>query len=481
MDVPRKYERWRRNMTDSMVLTGIFLAAAYWGLEALINLFSPDEISFYREIFGPNVSGMGMRIVVLCLFLIFGSHVQYTINNRKQAEQALKESEEKYRTILESIEEGYYEVDLEGHFTFANDATSRIFGLSKMELHGMSFSQFMAPEHGRKAIETLRECLRTGGSVKAFDCELRHGDAVLQIEASVYLLKNPADEVVGFRGMLRDRTEKKKLEMDLLESYRKLQNARAATILGLAKLAEYRDEGTGTHLERIREYARLLADEMARLEPWRDQIDQGFVDDLYQSAILHDIGKVGVPDAVLLKPGELTEEEFEVIKCHTLFGGDAISAIETQIEGRSFLNIGKEIAYNHHEKWDGTGYPHGLQGLAIPLAARIVALADVYDALTTKRFYKEAYSHQKARQIILNLRGTHFDPEVVEVFLRLEGQFDRIREEKLRQENQAVISEGACRRPGEIEPEEVYSADAGLQPALPQPPCSNQPAGLLDP
>jgi putative two-component system response regulator len=247
--------------------------------------------------------------------------------------------------------------------------------------------------------------------------------------------------------MLRDRTEKKRLEMDLLESYRKLQHARAATILGLAKLAEYRDEGTGTHLERIREYARLLAEEMAKIPRYRGYIDQRYIDDIYQSAILHDIGKVGIPDAVLLKPGELTGEEFEVIKCHTLFGGDAITSIQSQIEGRSFLNIGREIAYNHHEKWDGSGYPRGLRGADIPLAARIVAVADVYDALTTKRFYKEAFSHVKAMQIISSLRGTHFDPEVVDAFLALEGQFNRIREEKLKHEQKVLPSAGSC-QPG---------------------------------
>ncbi|MBI5581665.1 MAG: PAS domain S-box protein [Deltaproteobacteria bacterium] len=428
----------RNDMADSMVLTAIFLAAAYWGIEALINLFSPGEISFYREIFGPNVGGMGMRVIVLCLFLIFGSHVQFTINNRKRAEQALKESEEKYRRILESIEEGYYEVDHGGNFTFVNDATHQILGVAKAELSGRNMRQFLIAESNRKLFEAFQECLRAGRSVKAFDIELLRGDAVLFIEASAGLRKNQDGEAIGFRGMLRDRTEKKKLEMDLLESYRKVQNARAATILGLAKLAEYRDEGTGTHLERIREYARLLAAEMARQPGHPEFIDQRYIDDIYNSAILHDIGKVGIPDAVLLKPGELTHEEFEVIKCHTRFGGDALSAIEAQIEGRSFLHIGKEIAYNHHEKWDGSGYPAGLKGQAIPLAARIVAVADVYDALTTRRLYKEAFSHAKARQIILNLRGTHFDPGVVDAFSAIEGQFDRIRQEKLKQERKTI-------------------------------------------
>ena len=133
---------------------------------------------------------------------------------------------------------------------------------------------------------------------------------------------------------------------------------------------------------------------------------------------------------IILKPDKLTGEEFAVIKCHTLLGGDAIKAIEYQIEGKSFLQMGKEIAYNHHEKWHGSGYPTGLKSEDIPLAARIVALADVYDALTTERFYKPAYTHEKSRQIIIGLRSTHFDPEIVDVFLQLEADFNRIRAEQ---------------------------------------------------
>jgi len=149
---------------------------------------------------------------------------------------------------------------------------------------------------------------------------------------------------------------------------------------------------------------------------------------------LHDIGKVGIPDAILLKPGKLTDKEFEIIKRHTLLGGDAIRAIETQIEGKSFLKMGRQIAYNHHEKWDGSGYPAGLKGEDIPLSARIVALADVYDALTTERFYKRAYTHDKSRQIIISLKGSHFDPRIVAVFEQLEDEFNRIREEQFKEE-----------------------------------------------
>jgi response regulator RpfG family c-di-GMP phosphodiesterase len=228
------------------------------------------------------------------------------------------------------------------------------------------------------------------------------------------------------------------MEMDLLESYRKVHEARTATILGLAKLAEYRDEGTGTHLERIREYARIIAQELSINPKFSDRIDQQYIDDIYQSSILHDIGKVGSPDALLLKPAKLTKEEFDIIKRHTLMGGNAIKEIESQIEGKSFLAMGKEIAFNHHEKWDGSGYPRGLKGEAIPLSARIIALADVYDALTTKRFYKEAYSHDKAKNMIIDLKGKHFDPEVVNAFLAVHEKINHVRKEKLKEESDLI-------------------------------------------
>jgi PAS domain S-box-containing protein len=422
------------NMADQMVLVGIFLAFLYWGLESFINVFSPEEISFYRQIFGPNVSEMWLRFIVLCLFMIFGSHVQYTINKRKKAEQALRESEEKYRNILESIEEGYYEVDFNSNFKFVNDSMGNILKYPKEEMVKTNYRQFMDDDNASLVLATFEQCRRSGKPVKAFDCEFNVNGLTRFIEASVALLKDAKDTPCGYRGMVRDRTEKKKLEMELLDSDRKLQNARMATILGLAKLAEYRDEGTGAHLERIREYAKILAEELSQIPEYCSIITPEYIDDIYQSSILHDIGKVGIPDAILLKPDKLTDQEFEIIKRHTLLGGDAIRAIESQIEGKSFLKMGREIAYKHHEKYDGSGYPRGLKGEDIPLSARIVALADVYDALTTERFYKRAYTHDKSREIILSLKGSHFDPRIVEVFEKLGDEFNRIREEQFKEE-----------------------------------------------
>ena len=215
----------------------------------------------------------------------------------------------------------------------------------------------------------------------------------------------------------------------LVQSNSLLAESRVGLILGLAKLAEFRDEDTGIHLERIREYSRILAKHLSVLPAYRGYITDEYIEDLYHSSILHDIGKVGVSDAVLLKPGKLNPDEFELIKRHARLGGDAIRNVEAGMKVQSFLTLGIQIAYSHHEKWDGSGYPEGLKGEAIPLSARIVALADVYDALTSKRPYKVAFSHEKAREIILEGRATHFDPVIVDAFLDNETVFMSIRKE----------------------------------------------------
>ncbi len=220
---------------------------------------------------------------------------------------------------------------------------------------------------------------------------------------------------------------KMRLDSDLVASYKDFQNAREATILGLAKLAEYRDTDTGNHLERIREYTREIASELAKLSKYKSYITTDYIEDLYLSSVLHDIGKVGVPDAILLKPGRLDPEEFEIIKRHTTYGGDILKMVESKVEGQSFVTLGKEIAYSHHEKWDGTGYPKGLKGENIPLSTRIVSLADVYDALTSKRNYKKAFSHEETKSIIIEEKGRHFDPEVVDAFMRIQDRIEHIR------------------------------------------------------
>ncbi|UCH19568.1 MAG: PAS domain S-box protein [Deltaproteobacteria bacterium] len=443
----KKLIKDRVSVADSMVLIGIGLAASYWVLETILNIFTSRDVNFFNQLLGPDINEIWPRIIVFCLFIFFGSHVQFTINNRKKAEEALKESEEKYRTILESIEEGYYEVDLSGNLTFFNDSTARMLGYAKDELIRLKGRQLSSPEKAGNLYRVFEKVHTTGKSANVSECEVIIKDGSTRIfEISVSLMQDNGDQPVGFRGILRDVTEQLKAERENAKLEAQLQEARAATILGLAKLAEYRDEGTGTHLERIREYAKIIAEQMSNHPKYKDYITLEYIEDIFRSSILHDIGKVGVPDAILLKPGRLTAKEFEVIKKHAVLGGDALNAIDSKIEGVSFLTLGKEIAYYHHEKWDGTGYPKGLTNEKIPLSARFVALADVYDALTSKRFYKEAYTHEKAREIIIELKGTHFDPDVVDAFLAREKEFKRICEE---------LHEPETELPEPAEPEQI--------------------------
>jgi len=431
----KNFVKNRVSVADSMILIGIMLAAVYWGIEAVLNIFTTHKVDIFYQLFPTQVDEIWPRIVVLCLFAIFGSHVRFTINERKKVEEALKVSEKKYRNILESMEEGYAEVDLKGNFTFFNDSVSRILGYSRQELMGMNNRKFTAPESARKLYKEFNKVYKTGKTSGAIENEvITKNGGVKHTEVVVSLLRDKDGMPTGFRGISRDVTERLKAEKERRELENKLHYARAATILGLAKLAEYRDKGTGAHLERIREYAKIIAREMAGLSAYKDYITEKYIEDIYQSSILHDIGKVGIQDSVLLKPGKLNAEEFNIIKRHTILGGDALAEIESQIEGRSFLILGKEIAYYHHEKWDGTGYPDGRKGEDIPLSARMVAIADVYDALTTKRFYKEAFTHEKSREIIVDLKGSHFDPDVVDAFLANEKNFSRICAERRTEE-----------------------------------------------
>jgi len=202
--------------------------------------------------------------------------------------------------------------------------------------------------------------------------------------------------------------------------------SRDLLIFSMARLAESRDQDTGAHLERIREYCRLLADNLSAHPEFSGQIDGEFTELLYLTSPLHDIGKVGIPDHVLLKPGPLTAEEFQVMQRHTVIGGETLAAAAQAYPNGLFLQMASDIAWSHHEHYDGRGYPHGLSGSAIPLSGRITAIADVYDALTTKRVYKEAFSHKRACDIIVEQRGKHFDPDMVDAFLELEPQFARI-------------------------------------------------------
>lgn len=209
----------------------------------------------------------------------------------------------------------------------------------------------------------------------------------------------------------------------IAERTHELDCTRDVTIMTLASLAETRDNETGAHILRTQRYVKALAVKLSAHVRFKHELDADTIELLYKSAPLHDIGKVGIPDAILLKPGKLTVEEFEIMKGHAQIGADALKIAEDQLGSNSFLRLAQTISVSHHEKWDGTGYPNGLSGNAIPLAGRLMAVADVYDALISKRVYKAAFSHDKAMEIIREGKSKHFDPDIIDALDAIEDEF----------------------------------------------------------
>jgi len=236
--------------------------------------------------------------------------------------------------------------------------------------------------------------------------------------------------IVGYTILSRvhDEMEHQRLRSatDTLRQTQNLVRTRDAVIFGLAKLADSRDPETGDHLERISVYSTTLASAMRHHPKYRDQVTPAFVRLISISSALHDIGKVGVADSILRKAGPLTAAERESMQVHTAIGGQCLSEIEQRLGGSNFLQMAREIAFAHHEHWDGTGYPNGLGGCEIPLAARIVAIADVYDALSSRRVYKDPMTHRKCLEIIRRKAGKKFDPDLVEIWLTIESKFERV-------------------------------------------------------
>jgi putative two-component system response regulator len=230
--------------------------------------------------------------------------------------------------------------------------------------------------------------------------------------------KAVADFLRGKTDFLATEVEKRTRELSAIQD---------VTILAMASLAETRDSDTGNHIRRTQYYVKALAEKLKTHPRFGFFLSEQTIAMLFKSAPLHDIGKVGIPDRILLKPGRFTPDEFEIMKSHTALGRDAIEHAEKQLGMQvEFLRLAKEIAYYHQEKWDGSGYPTGKVGDDIPISARLMAVADVYDALISRRVYKEGMSHEKAVTIIVEGKGQHFDPDIVDAFVDLQDEFRAI-------------------------------------------------------
>jgi response regulator RpfG family c-di-GMP phosphodiesterase len=244
-------------------------------------------------------------------------------------------------------------------------------------------------------------------------------EAKLEIESANTLLRNEGK-------LLENLVQKRTAE--LVTKSKEVVDIQDVLMLAMCSLSEARDNETGNHIKRTQNYVRELAIHLQGHSSFRDFLSDEIIEILYKVAPLHDIGKVGIPDAVLLKPGKLTPEEFEIMKTHTTLGGKAIdfSKESYQLHDNKFLLLAHQIATGHHEKWDGTGYPKGLIKQEIPVAARLMALADVYDALISRRIYKDKFTHEHAVELITEWRSSHFDPDIVDAFLEIQQKFQEI-------------------------------------------------------
>jgi putative two-component system response regulator len=234
----------------------------------------------------------------------------------------------------------------------------------------------------------------------------------------------------AFTDMIACKENRACLQQEKMQCYRQIENslreisaAQQATNFALAKLAEYRDEDTGLHLKRVSEYCRILGERLQADSPYSSQISDDFIHCIQHASLLHDIGKVAIPDSILFKPGKLTTEEFEVMKTHTVIGAENIQAIYNHYSNNPLIGMGIEIALYHHERWDGQGYPDRLAGKNIPLSARIMAVADVYDALRSDRCYRKGFEYSQVKSMVVDGSGNHFDPVIVSAFIEATDEF----------------------------------------------------------
>lgn len=258
----------------------------------------------------------------------------------------------------------------------------------------------------------------------------------LEIGAEDYITKPPCPATVKarIRGQLRlksvrDFLKEKSayLEAEVNRRTQEIAQIQDVTMIAMGSLAETRDNETGNHIRRTQNYIKMLAEKLSVNPKFKNILTQEMINRLYKSAPLHDIGKVGIPDNILKKPAKLSHDEFEIMKRHTVIGRDAILAAEKSVGAQtSFLSLAREIAWSHHEKWDGSGYPRGLSGDEIPLSGRLMAIPDVYDALISARVYKKAFSHEETVELIRTEGSSHFDPEIVNAFLEIADQFKEI-------------------------------------------------------
>jgi len=321
-----------------------------------------------------------------------------------------------YRQIFSNASDPMMVADLDGRVVEVNEAFVKSMGGSKEEALRRR-PTIIGPLEEQSRWSDIWETIQINGS---WSQEVFHREEQRHGVLSISAVRNDEGRAYALVALEKDITASRRLE----------EQARAAqfeVILALARMAEYRDPETGAHLERMRRYSWLLAKQLSKRQRYQSLLDQPTIEAIFAASPVHDIGKVGIPDSVLLKPGKFTPGEWKIIKLHPEIGEEVLSAAGKTLNSNNWLSMAQIIAVQHHEKWNGSGYPNGLQREEIDIAARIVALADAYDAISSKRVYKESQPHEVARERILESNESHFDPDVVQAFLEEEEKFIKVR------------------------------------------------------
>lgn len=344
---------------------------------------------------------------------------------RRTREQ--KATEERYRFLFSQITDGVVVITPGGKILQANNCFTKTY-LGSEQLKNNSFFNLVSPGNMTNFLDLLSNVLNLEKPIQAAKISLTKGDGTIcEVETNLSLVSRSQGDP-GIQLVIRDLSARKQLEDRLITSLKLKKETESAAIMALAKLSEYREFTPEKHLERIREYCQTLATQLSSHKDFATEITSNFVLDIYHASILHDIGKVAIPDALLKKKPPLTEHELETIRRHTLLGGDVIRDMENESQKNSFLPMAKDITYFHHERWDGQGYPHGLKQSEIPLAARIMAIADFYEEMTTATTDQPSLSHEEAVQAIVQSSNLQFDPRIVEALFLCQEEFRQIKE-----------------------------------------------------
>ena len=374
--------------------------------------------------------------------------IQIYIDTTEQVklENQLKSSVKRFKSLIENVDMAimYYNLETK-KIDFVNKPFREFFHYTEFDLHRLNplmlhfekdyhliENSLMFTGQDGEHLKTLRNVMCKKNLEGFFYADVH--SAVVELDEGSYLIRMFSD--VTERKEAEEALERltKNLEQEVFERTKELQIVQDGMQVVLISLAETRDNETGAHIIRTGELMRALAKSLSRNPKYKKYLNLGKIDMLAKTAPLHDIGKIGIPDAILLKTEKLSPNEFEIIKTHTQIGKKAMEKAEKYAVSNEFIKMAKIIAYTHHEKWDGTGYPQGLKGEEIPLSGRLMALVDIYDALTSKRVYKRAYSHEEAKKFIFSESGSHLDPEVVQAFLEVEQEFvaikNRIKDEE---------------------------------------------------